>query len=76
MQTNDFIEVSAVITHTDHTGKGYAKQLVTHTANAIFDQNKFPFLHVARRNSRAIHVYESLGFSTRKEINIWHLVKK
>ncbi|CAM2908237.1 FR47-like protein [Flavobacterium succinicans] len=76
MQMNDFIEVSAVITHPDHTGKGYAKQLVTHTANAIFDQNKFPFLHVARRNSRAIHVYESLGFSTRKEINIWHLVKK
>lgn len=76
MQMNDFIEVSAVITHPEYTGKGYAKQLVTHTANAIFDQNKVPFLHVADQNVGAIHVYESLGFSTRKKINIWHLVKK
>lgn len=76
MQMNDFIEVSAVITHPDHTGKGYAKQLVTHTSNAIFDQNKIPFLHVANHNSRAIQVYESLGFTTRKEMSIWHLVKK
>lgn len=76
MQMNHFIEVSAVITHPEHIGKGYAKQLVTHTANAIFDQNKIPFLHVADQNVGAIHVYESLGFSTRKKINIWHLVKK
>lgn len=76
MQMNDFIEVSAVITHPEHTSKGYAKQLVTHTANAIFDQNKIPFLHVADQNLGAIHVYDSLGFSTRKKITIWHLVRK
>lgn len=76
MQMSSFIEVSAVITHPDHTGKGYAKLLVTHTANAIFDQKKIPFLHVSDQNVAAIHVYESLGFSTRKKIDIWHLVKK
>jgi GNAT superfamily N-acetyltransferase len=31
MQMGDFIEVSAVITHPDYLGKGYAKQLVAHT---------------------------------------------
>jgi predicted GNAT family acetyltransferase len=40
---NDLIEVSAVVTHPNHTGKGYAKQLVVHTVNEIFKQNKIPF---------------------------------
>lgn len=76
MQMDGFIEVSAVITHPDHNGKGYAKQLVTHTTNAIFDQNKIPFLHVAHFNKAAIGLYEALGYTTRKKISIWHLVKK
>ena len=60
MQMEDYTEVSAVITHPDHTGKGYAKQLVTHTVNAIFAQNKTPFLHVAESNIGAIKLYEKL----------------
>jgi hypothetical protein len=45
MQMNDFIEVSAVI-----PWKGYAKQLVAHTANTILNQNKTAFLHVYEKN--------------------------
>src|SRR5258706_3573088 len=37
MQMSDFTEVSAVVTHPDHTGKGYAKQLIAHTVNKIFE---------------------------------------
>ncbi len=74
MQMNNFIEVSAVITHPDHIGKGYAKQLVAHTVNAIFDQNKTPFLHVAESNIGAIKLYEKLGFQTRKKISIWNII--
>lgn len=76
MQMDDFIEVSAVITHPDHTGKGYAKQLVAHTANAILKQNKTPFLHVATANNSAIKLYEKLGFSTRTTISIWQIAEK
>lgn len=76
MQMDGFIEVSAVITHPDHHGKGYAKQLVTHTSNAIFDQNKAPFLHVAHSNKIAIGLYETLGYTTREKMSIWHLIKK
>ena len=36
MQTNDFIEVSAVVTHPDYRGRGFGKQLVAHTTNEIF----------------------------------------
>ena len=76
MQMDNFIEVSAVITHPDHIGKGYAKQLVAHTTNAIFDQQKTPFLHVAEANVGAVKLYEKLGFSTRIMIKIWQISEK
>ncbi|NNV55942.1 GNAT family N-acetyltransferase [Limnovirga soli] len=73
MQLNAFIEVSAVVTHPHHTRKGYAKQLITHTANNIFAQGKLAFLHVAATNTGAIALYESLGFTSRRKISFWHL---
>lgn len=75
MQMDGYIEVSAVITHPDHLGKGYAKQLVAHTVNTILSQNKIPFLHVAESNTGAIQLYEKLGFKTRKKISVWNIVK-
>jgi ribosomal protein S18 acetylase RimI-like enzyme len=76
MQMDEYTEVSAVITHPEHTGKGYAKQLVTHTANAIFEKNKTPFLHVAESNVGAIKLYEKLGFETRTKISVWNITQK
>ncbi|MFC5044346.1 GNAT family N-acetyltransferase [Aquimarina hainanensis] len=73
MKMNQFTEVSAVVTHPDHTGNGYAKQLVAKTANAIFAQNKIPYLHVASTNIGAIRLYEKLGFRTRRQISFWQL---
>lgn len=40
MKMADFVEISAVVTHPEHTGKGLAKQLVAHTANAIIEQER------------------------------------
>lgn len=73
MKMNDFTEVSAVITHPEHTGKEYAKQLVTHTANAILDKQDTPFLHVSAANFKAIQLYEKLGFRIRRQISIWSI---
>ena len=75
MQMNDFVEVSAVVTHPNHTGKGYAKQLVVYTVNEIFKQNKTPYLHVIEDNKGAIQLYEKLGFSTRRKISFWNITK-
>jgi len=76
MQMNDFVEVSAVVTHPNHTGKGYAKQLVVHTVNEIFKQNKIPYLHVIEDNKGAIQLYEKLGFEIRRKISFWNITKQ
>ena len=60
-----FTEVSAVCTHPDHTGKGYARLLMTEIMRGIRDRGETPFLHVRSANARAIGVYEQLGFRTR-----------
>jgi len=76
MKMNQYTEVSAVVTHPAHTGKGYAKQLVAYTSSMIFKEGKIPFLHVAETNTGAIALYEKLGFVTRRKISFWNFVKK
>ncbi len=75
MQMNSFVEVSAVINHPDHIGKGYAGQLVAYTVNNIFEKHKTPFLHVSASNERAIALYKKLGFFTRRKMSFWNLQK-
>lgn len=60
-----YTEVSAVCTHPDYTGKGYAALLVSLIASKIIQENKTPILHVTSNNLRAIGMYEKLGFSVR-----------
>ncbi|WP_316633009.1 GNAT family N-acetyltransferase [uncultured Flavobacterium sp.] len=76
MKMNTFTEVSAIITHPDHTGKGYAKQLTSHVVNTIFNEGKIPFLHVVESNLGAIKLYEKLGFVMRRKISFWNISKK
>lgn len=73
MRMNDFVEVSAIVTHPEYTGQGYAKQLIAHTVNNIFVQNKIPYLHVAESNTGAIQLYQKLGFITRRKISFWNI---
>jgi len=74
MKMNDFVEVSAIVTHPEHTGKGYAKQLIAYTVNKILNQNKIPYLHVAESNIGAIKLYEKSGFETRRKISFWNII--
>jgi len=71
----NYAEVSAVCTHPDHTGKGYARQLLLNQINRIKAASEIPFLHVRYDNHRAIKVYESLGFATRIEVYFYVLRK-
>lgn len=74
MKMNGYTELSAIVTHPAHTGRGYAKQLITYVSNNAFNQDQIPFLHVANTNIGAIALYEKLGFRTRREMNFWHFV--
>jgi GNAT superfamily N-acetyltransferase len=70
MHIGDCIEVSAVCTHPDHLGHGYATALMLHVANLIRVQNAIPFLHVRTDNANAIKLYQALGFSIHQEVTI------
>jgi predicted GNAT family acetyltransferase len=75
LHIDDYIEVSAVCTHPDHLGKGYARALILHTIKQIMAMGKTPFLHVLTENTRAIEVYKSLGFTIRQQLNVNVLLK-
>lgn len=60
-----YTEVSAVCTHPDHTGKGYARALMTEVMRRILSRGETPFLHVREANTRAIELYRRLGFYKR-----------
>ena len=62
MQFENYLEVSAVCTHPGYVGKGYARTLLQSQINSILVQNKIPFLHSRADNTRAIDLYEGLGF--------------
>lgn len=64
-----FTEVSAVCTHPDFRGKGYASLLMRVVAARITADGDTPFLHTYTTNTEAIRLYERLGFVHRT--NLW-----
>ena len=69
MRVPGFIEVSAVCTHPDARGRGYARTLMSVVMDDIFAQRATPFLHVLPNNP-AIRIYESLGFTQRRVLHL------
>jgi ribosomal protein S18 acetylase RimI-like enzyme len=60
-----YTEISAVCTHPDHLGHGYAGFLMTILAERIRERGETPILHVRAENMRAVQLYERLGFRRR-----------
>lgn len=63
-----FTEVSAVCTHPDHRGQGYARALMQIVITRILARGEHAFLHVYASNTGAIALYEALGFRFRREM--------
>jgi ribosomal protein S18 acetylase RimI-like enzyme len=68
LHLTDFTEISAVCSHPDHVGKGFAAILVHQLSNQIHKSGKTAFLHVRQDNQRAINLYQGLGFEIRSEV--------
>ena len=57
---DDFREVSAVCTHPDVQGRGYARALIARVVNAMMRTGQTPILHVESANKRAIRDRKSV----------------
>lgn len=75
LHVDNHTELSAVCTHPDFLGKGYAAALLLHQLHFILSQNQKPFLHVRADNARAIALYERLGFKVNREMNFYFMKK-
>lgn len=70
LQLPRYTEISAVCTHPDFRGRGYAGSLVSALIQRITGRDETPFLHVRAENVGARRLYEKLGFNTRGMMNI------
>ncbi|MBS0504391.1 MAG: GNAT family N-acetyltransferase [Proteobacteria bacterium] len=70
-----FTEITAVCTHPDFRGRGYAKRLIQHQLARIQAQGEAGFLHSYPDNAGAIALYESLGFRLRAKMDLKFLVR-
>ena len=70
MRLPGFIEVSAVCTHPDARGRGYARSVMLEVMADIVDRGDTPFLHTFADNQQAIRVYEALGFTRRRSLHL------
>ncbi len=75
IQTNNFIELSGVVTHPNYTRRGLAKQLVAHTTKEVLKTGKKAILHTTKGNG-AIKLYEKLGYTLTREMNWWYFHRK
>ena len=67
LRSTEFAEISAVCTHPEFRGRGYARALVTFLATQILEAGKTPFLHVKSENGAKV-VYQKIGFRLRAAI--------
>jgi predicted GNAT family acetyltransferase len=75
MKPEGHTEISGVCTHPDHRGKGYAGALMRHVGARILERGETPFLHAYASNHGAIALYESLGFTLRREVLMTRLTR-
>jgi ribosomal protein S18 acetylase RimI-like enzyme len=73
MKLDGHEEISAVCTHPDFTGRGYAARLINLLVAKQLKRGITPFLHVNQVNTRARNLYKRLGFSDRSLRPLWLL---
>ena len=76
LHVGNYTEISAVCTHPNYLGKGYAAALMQHQLNLIRNEGQQAFLHVRKDNSRAIALYERLGFKVQRDMNFYFMKRR
>jgi predicted GNAT family acetyltransferase len=70
LHLDGYTEASAVCTHPDFQGHGFAQALLYHVTQGILARGETPFLHVRPDNANAIHAYQKLGYTQRRLIHL------
>ena len=65
-----FAEVSAVCTHPDFRGRGYAQALVAAVTRNIHSEGRMPFLTSFEAKAGAVRIYEQVGFIHRRTFQL------
>lgn len=73
MKLHGYEEISAVCTHPDFTGRGYAARLINLLVVKQLQRGITPFLHVNETNARARSLYVRLGFADQALLPLWLL---
>lgn len=76
LHVENYTEISAVCTHPAFLGKGFATSLLIYQLKLITNNGQVPFLHVREDNSRAIAVYERLGFKVSRPMNFYFMIQQ
>ena len=66
-------EMSAICTHPDFLGRGYARRLTAYLSNRTLREGDKPFLHVAYAKARAGGLYQQMGYRLRRDIGFFAL---
>lgn len=70
LRFDGYTEISAVCTRPDARGRGLASALTQHVASGVMERGERAFLHVAESNESARRVYERLGFTQRRLVDL------
>ena len=68
-------EISAVVTRPGHTGKGYGRALMNHLLLEHASAGVDSFLHVGIQNTRAVTLYQRMGFDFAGSITLWPVTR-
>ncbi len=68
-------EISALCTHPEHTGRGYAAMLLRRLMHEHRNLGLRSFLGVDERNARAISLYSRLGFVASRKL-VWRWIER
>ena len=64
------IELSAICTHPRFVGRGLARRLTGTAIARVLAEGALPFLHVRAGNTRAVALYEHIGFRRRRTFRL------
>lgn len=70
MKQPGLTELSGVSVHPDHRGQGLGRRMSVYVARKIIERGDKPYLHAYATNTKAIRLYEAIGFRLRAEMQV------